>query len=466
MLTRIRIQGFKNLLDVDVRFGPFTCIAGLNAAGKSNLFDVIRFLHLLTQHPIMEAVKGLRETRGRVDARSLFSSVGDYEAPEIRIVADLLVRRQVEDDFGTLAEAATSSVRYTVAFERTRDETPERLVLIEESLVPITQKEARRSIGFETSTDFQQSVIQGRRTAPFISTSMENGSPQIQVHQEGHGGRRVAAPKSSRTVLGALALSDYPTLLAVHREMESWRTLLLEPSAMRAPSYYADPQELDERGAHLPSTLERLRKQEKQEGRTYARLANRLAELIDDVRELRVVDDERTETLTLEILGDDGVFRPARALSDGTLRFVALATLLEDPDAQGLICLEEPENGIHPSRIPAMLDLLREIACDPDFPIGEDNPLRQVMVNTHSPKVVDQIDPDDLVFVSRRLRSSGQNSEDGYTLGRFAEYLVPTNSWRGKAAGEASRLSLGHLHPYFKMSGNLPQQLGLPFPTE
>ncbi len=462
MLTRLRVQGFKNLLDVDVRFGPFTCIAGLNAAGKSNLFDVIRFLHLLTQHPIMEAAKGLRETRGRTDARSLFTSFGDYEAPEIRIVADLLIRREVEDDFGTSATAATTSVRYEVAFRRTRGETPERLTLVEESLVPTTQRETRREIGFKSSKVFLDSVVQGRRTAPFISTHLEDGSPQIQVHQEGHGGRRVAAPKSSRTVLGALALSDYPTLLAVHREMESWQTLLLEPSAMRSPSYYSDPQELDERGAHLPSTLERLRKTESQPGRTFARLANRLAELIDEVRELRVMDDERTETLILEVLGDDGIFRPARDLSDGTLRFIALATLLEDPEAQGLICLEEPENGIHPSRIPAMIDLLQEIACDPEFPIGDDNPLRQVMVNTHSPKVVDRIDPDDLVFVSRRLRAS-HDSEENYTLGRFADYLVPVNSWRGRTAGEDSRLSLGHLQPYFKLSGKLPQQLGLPF---
>ena len=42
MLTRFQVQGFKNLLDLDVRFGPFTCVAGRNAVGKSNLFDAIR----------------------------------------------------------------------------------------------------------------------------------------------------------------------------------------------------------------------------------------------------------------------------------------------------------------------------------------------------------------------------------------------------------------------------------------
>ena len=47
MLTRLKVSGFKNLVDVDVRFGPFTCIAGANGIGKSNLFDVTTFLSAL-----------------------------------------------------------------------------------------------------------------------------------------------------------------------------------------------------------------------------------------------------------------------------------------------------------------------------------------------------------------------------------------------------------------------------------
>lgn len=43
MLTRLKVSGFKNLVDVDVHFGPFTCIAGANGVGKSNLFDAILF---------------------------------------------------------------------------------------------------------------------------------------------------------------------------------------------------------------------------------------------------------------------------------------------------------------------------------------------------------------------------------------------------------------------------------------
>jgi AAA15 family ATPase/GTPase len=55
MLTRLKVDGFKNLDGVDVRFGPFTCVAGANGVGKSNLFDAIAFRSALAERPLMDA---------------------------------------------------------------------------------------------------------------------------------------------------------------------------------------------------------------------------------------------------------------------------------------------------------------------------------------------------------------------------------------------------------------------------
>jgi len=281
MLTRLHVRGFKNLLDVEVYFGPFTCVAGLNAVGKSNLFDAVRLLHLLTQHPIMEAVQLLRESKGRSpEPKSLFTAFGRFRSPEFRLTADLLLQREVQDDFGVEATAAISSVRYEVGFRLNEDEKPERLELVTESLVPLPITTAQRDLRFPAKREFKNSAIAGRRVGDFISTIRGESGPQIKVHQEGHGGRMVPAPRSSRTVLGGLASSDFPTLLAAHREMESWQTLLLEPSAMRAPADYRDPRTVDSRGAFLPAAIERLARGYKDKAKVYAAIANRLAELI------------------------------------------------------------------------------------------------------------------------------------------------------------------------------------------
>ncbi len=55
MLTRLKVRGFKNLVDVDMRFGAFTCIAGANGTGKSNLFDAIGFLSALADNTFLDA---------------------------------------------------------------------------------------------------------------------------------------------------------------------------------------------------------------------------------------------------------------------------------------------------------------------------------------------------------------------------------------------------------------------------
>src|SRR5438132_584612 len=116
VLIRLRVRGFKNLMNVDVPFGPFTCIAGPNGVGKSNLFDAIHFLHLLTKNQVVEAVQQIRDTRGRsADPSALFTAFGSFREPEIRFTADLIVDRHVQDDFGVRAEAAISSLRYEVA---------------------------------------------------------------------------------------------------------------------------------------------------------------------------------------------------------------------------------------------------------------------------------------------------------------------------------------------------------------
>jgi hypothetical protein len=153
---------------------------------------------------------------------------------------------------------------------------------------------------------------------------------------------------------------------------------------------------------------------------------------------------------TLFASGRDGTKHPARALSDGTLRFLALAVIELDPVAQGVLCLEEPENGIHPERIPAMLRLLKEIATDTDEPIGPDNPLRQVIINTHSPAVVSEVEDDTLLFA--QLRENVRNGRR-YQSVNFA--ALP-DTWRLTGDDPTDEIRKGDLLVY--LSGPCPAQ--------
>ena len=75
-------------------------------------------------------------------------------------------------------------------------------------------------------------------------------------------------------------------------------------------------------------------------------------------------------------------------LSEGTLRSLTLCILQHDMKYSGLLCFEEPENGIHPFRIKSMAKLLKDLTTNFE---DHDLPLRQVIVNTHSTVFVGEI---------------------------------------------------------------------------
>jgi AAA15 family ATPase/GTPase len=81
MLTRLEVDGFKNLVGFSADFGPFTCIAGENGIGKSNLFDVIELLSLLADKPLMEAAQHVRGAEKGMSAPTSVISSGAVARP-------------------------------------------------------------------------------------------------------------------------------------------------------------------------------------------------------------------------------------------------------------------------------------------------------------------------------------------------------------------------------------------------
>ena len=100
----------------------------------------------------------------------------------------------------------------------------------------------------------------------------------------------------------------------------------------------------------------------------------------------------------LVITFKNGLELPAQSLSDGTLRFLGLAIIQED-SRDSLICMEEPENGINPKKIEEIVELLLQLSFDPLCPVNDDNPIRQVVINTHSPKLIGIV-PEDSLYLA------------------------------------------------------------------
>ena len=422
MLTRLEVNGFRNLVDFALDFGPYTCIAGPNGAGKSNVFDAIHFLSLLTECGINEAALQIRnagEATGEV--ADLFFAANGRRANRLEFAAEMIVDKTVSDDFGRQAEPSSSFLRYEIAFRREHPSPAAGprggLVLERETLSHITVGQAARRLKFpHVKGRFRDSVVHNTRRSlsPYIDTKEEAGRTTILIHQDGGSrgrGRPAPAEGATRTIIGTENTVATPTILAARQEMRSWRILALEPSAMRRPDRYIQAPGLAANGAHIPATLQHLANLAPRYGDdpedVFAMIASRLSDLIP-VKQVRIAQDEVRQLLSLELEDPAGLTLRASAISDGTLRFLALAVLAEVSDEPEVLCMEEPENGIHPGNLPAMNQLLQDIAVDTNAPVDVDNPLRQVIVATHSPWFVQLQDPNDLVL-ARNVRSEASH---------------------------------------------------------
>ena len=443
MLTRLEVDGFKNLVDLTVEFGPFTCLAGPNGVGKSNLFDAIRFLSLLADHTLMEAALRVRGTGAESgDVTDLFRTAGDDRTPSFRLAAEMIVEPDVRDDFGRPAMATSTYLRYQIEIGY---EPPSargslgRLILLSETLEHIREGAAATRLRFpHSAARFRRKAVGNRRRVKsgFISVHQaSDGQTEIMVHADGGSrgpGQLAPASTAPRTIVGTSNTSAYPTILAARREMQKWRFLALEPSAMRMPDRFHSEAFVSSAGAHLPATVYRLGLEATSHGEdaraVYASIAGRLGELVP-VKRLEVQVDDVRQTLTLSVEEQSGVRLPAASLSDGTLRFLTLAIVLADPRAEGLICIEEPENGIHPAKMEEMVRLLKDLAVDPEFEPGEDNPFRQVIVATHSPAFVQLQNRNDLLFaVDAMVRGPAGNAV------RTLRCKPLSGTWRDKDA--------------------------------
>lgn len=113
--------------------------------------------------------------------------------------------------------------------------------------------------------------------------------------------------------------------------------------------------------------------------------------------------DVQIEGGTVQVFFHEGKFTvPATRLSDGTLRYLCLLAILCHPNPPPLICIEEPELGLHPDVLPTLADLLREASQR-----------TQLIVTTHSDVLVDSMtDCPEAVLVAEK-------SETGTVLTRL-----------------------------------------------
>jgi predicted ATPase len=228
-----------------------------------------------------------------------------------------------------------------------------------------------------------ESVSQSDGRPIYLSQGTDGDGPEvsIEIREEDGGGRKWAeAPirNHNRSVLGQLLDSARMPELAnltegygqirIYRDWSFGRNTLFrtpQPADMRRDV-------LSEDFSNLGLFLNRLKTEFPAAKRT---LLNALKDLYDGITDFEV----NTSGGTVQVFLHEGDFAiPATRLSDGTLRYLCLLAILCDPTPPSLICIEEPELGLHPDVLPGLADLLRAASQR-----------TQLIVTTHSDILVD-----------------------------------------------------------------------------
>ena len=405
MITKLEIDGFKSFRDFSIEFSPFTVVAGKNASGKSNLFDALELLSRCATYDLRMAFP---ERRGTI-AEQFTLLDNQQHGQRMKFAVELLVDRFVRDNWGREVELNFPRLRYELGIGLSKDEQGfETLVVEHEALSKIPMDGDTWALHFIGTAKKQlwKVLKSGGTSNPFIDTNIENNIKVINVRQDGKQGnkRTFFANKVSQTVLSSIESVDFPHIFAVREELRNWRFMQLSPDALRQPTKQDAKlnYEITHIGENLAAALYRIKSKDEYNIIAISRLLNKF---LPEYVKVDVINDSANKQFIIELTSQDNKTFTSRVLSEGTLRLLALCIMQYDDTYRGLLCFEEPENGIHPQRIRTMIQLLEDMAIN----IMDDEPLlRQVIVNTHSPNFVTYLaqnvnDPNVSVWLSKMV---------------------------------------------------------------
>lgn len=380
MIKRVKITGYKSLKAIDIELQPLTVFLGPNAAGKSNLFDALFLLsRCVISKTLSEAFVGHRGTpaeaffyrQGGLDwlltqPTAQFSMEVDVllSAEAVETVERRIREMERGDAFAARRRISESLLRYTLTVEMAMDSG--HLGVVGERLIALSEDGTEK-----------------RPKEPFIQSLKDRLHLRVEGQNRSYD---FPAGQNQTLIASPLYLPFHPHVAAFKEELSRWRFYYLDPETMRAENPLQEAFTLGPFGADLAAFYYTLRAHQP---RQFEALNRALSLLLEEVQEVSI---KRTEEglLRLFVL-EGGRSYSARVISEGTLRILGLLAITHPLAPTTVIGYEEPENGVHPRRLRLIAELFESAAAS----------FKQILVNTHSPKLPEYFEPSSLVLCNK-----------------------------------------------------------------
>lgn len=333
-LKRLSLSGFKSIRELrDLELGPLNVLIGANGAGKSNLVGFFRLLNFMMTGALQEFI-------GRSGGAGSLLHYGPKVTSHLTGALEWATEAGIMRYKCRLAYAAEDKLIFAAEQVRPRlDAVPPPRVI-------------DFGAGYRETALRNANVKKG--TAPALITEALSGLRVYQFHDTS------------------------------------------DESRLRATCEADDSRFLYSNGGNLAAMLRRLREEHRARYERVLGTVRLVAPFLDDFILEPTSNGHPRVSLRWRGRGAEYEFGPHQ-LSDGTLRFIALATLLLQPAEwlPSLIVIDEPELGLHPVALATLAGMLHETAQD-----------AQLLVATQSAALVDFFAPEEVVVVDREHGAS------------------------------------------------------------
>ena len=367
-LKSLKLSNFLSFGETDawVDLRPLNVIIGPNGAGKSNFIEAISFI---------------RSASGLADNNNLLAAIARGGGVENWIWKGTRKKQHASLDAifdGQFLEFSESiDMHYSLSFVEAR----KWFQIIDERVTKCTEKKTSKSIIPNYCIENGRGVLRSADNG-YIETPMDFIPTQSILSQR-------AIPSQHQEIM-RLINGISGTLI-----YNNWTFGYYSPPRL---FQHANAQNsfLDSDASNLGMVINKIRGNKKFREKFFHYLGKVYDGIIDfDVKILQGM-------LQVELHEKSGIVIPATQLSDGTLRYMSLLAVLCDPEPRPLVCIEEPELGLHPDIIPYFADLLEDAS-----------ERTQLVVTTHSDFLVDALsDQPEAILVAER-------DENGTSLKRL-----------------------------------------------
>ena len=358
-ITKVWARNFRSIAEASVELDRLTVLVGPNAAGKSNILDVLRFIEDALRFDL-EAAISLRH-----GSEAIQRQAGGCQSSEIEL--GLTANEKVKPDRYSLDYSFVLALDVDGSFRVRQERVLVRSDILKESF------EFRIEDGHLFYPNSHFATENGLWTGPSDDHRDFNTSELWLL-----GTVRANLRRGRRRLLGKEDIS-WPIsrfLESFLFQMRQSRFYHIFPNVLREPRRVSDANILAEDARNLASVLRAMKRQNS--GR-FSKFKESLPLLIPGVADLDV--DSVGGYLVVRLKhgsGQRGTWIDLSQESDGTVRLLGLLVALYQTRSLPLVGIEEPELTVHPGAMAQLADLLNEASRR-----------SQVIVTTHSPDLID-----------------------------------------------------------------------------